>query len=1562
MVKNTYGKDWKNWRDPSRLEHHFQTKAALRFSHDREVLGTLSRREKQLTSSATTTLDWDRHNFFNVTLTGDTTFEVINPRYDSDFVLYVKKDDNSTERTLTFPSDWTWLEGSSPDALRYAEERVLIFVYYYNEEYFARFNQFSSSASGYTARDLYSFGAIGDGVTDDTEAIRAALDWGASGGENGRAIHVTSGEYLMSSGAAIISLPNYSKMAIIGDGAGAGSILVANTQGGIHINCEGSSSIVSIYDLYIPAHYEGAGPLLKVAGQYNGSGGGVDFNTLIIQNVNGTPLQRSTSRYYSLNPFIFTRLKRPYIENPRYTPGKLAFTDSVTGAVEPRDWGTALMDLSNSYGPTVIGGKLGGSADYGILMDYTGRISVQEAGEERATEGGYVHDIRITQTKNSVGYYTDTEQPGLKIDGNHFNSSYRNIVLDGAKRFRIDNNFMYANNDTRYFWSKANPGDTLLTITSDEPHRIPNLADMLVRVNFSPEDTEDTSYDTDNDGKNDVSPSGTYDVTYISTTSFSIDDPLFAALPQTGNLQVRWSTADFSDNKIINGRHGRISQNMYGFLSSRRRKHWDFEDSESVKADPVLFDIQVYGESLTARTELEPLYVGPTADFITVKLSKITGDGYDRVGYPDNMSIVDDAATRITVIDSEDSFEERNEGGLINLVPNGKFARGSKGWDASAGWTISVDATDALTLNSKARYVGPDTSNGNLYMKTPSPCEEGAPVLVEWYYKVASGTVLNHRARANFYDVDGIAIGSTSFGDSVTSTPSDWTRRSYAFTVPSGAVTFVAGVQIATSTSGTVDIDRISVMQPISVAMAEGARGEMVVSDGGATIMPSFEYEDISALAAATVPAIVTRVYTRYHTAANKLGGAWYKRVDSAPSHSLYVQDASGAYFEIDELHVTPQMAGAIGDGVTDDLAAINAAKACAKRVYLPPGSMFNCGSGPLTFNTGEGLIGSSRGVASASVDRGVAGLLFSGTGTSCIKSADETAALRYVHLSGFDIYHTGTHSHVINLKGPVGCDLINLNIETTNNGTGGIKTSRIESSPGVFISSWVNNIHNCRVRVVSGGSYGGTARPIEFDFSDSAVTSSNFTGGIGSLYQGTGGLRMVACRFDHAYAASTYQLTVRTNYASVMPVCITACQIEEGLNGLLIDHDTNDATNTTRCMVSVVGNHFRCSDADGVGGGAEITLLNTSGSSVISGPVITGNTFASTVPEPFSYNAAHWDGLVIGPNTYAVAPSSGLFDFDVHGSHTVIDRYGMLLGDGAVKLANGQTIRGVDNANMLAAINGTGPGVLFGVAAGNAPFVHGSRDADGTARRLLFGTDATNWLGLASDGTYFRPETDNTLDLGQTSNRFKTVHGVNFRVGPSSGAPTIEAGSGSPEGVVTANPASLYLDYTNGHGYTKTSGSGNTGWELNSPAVTQLLTAQSVGTGTTYTVDNTVITRRFKTLEFVVRQLSHNDASNQTIRVELSGDNGSTWTAAQVVCASSPAATVLSGSVVIHNAAAASATRVIDAKTAAHGAITNALMSVHEVTVATGYVNAVRWSPAAGSFDGGTLSLIGRN
>lgn len=47
------------------------------------------------------------------------------------------------------------------------------------------------------------------------------------------------------------------------------------------------------------------------------------------------------------------------------------------------------------------------------------------------------------------------------------------------------------------------------------------------------------------------------------------------------------------------------------------------------------------------------------------------------------------------------------------------------------------------------------------------------------------------------------------------------------------------------------------------------------------------------------------------------------------------------------------------------------------------------------------------------------------------------------------------------------------------------------------------------------------------------------------------------------------------------------------------------------------------------------------------------------------------------------------------------------------------------------------------------------------------------------------------------------------------SGGPAIKSSAGSPEGVITAVPGSYCADSTNGEGYIKKSGTGNTGWKL---------------------------------------------------------------------------------------------------------------------------------------------------
>jgi hypothetical protein len=92
---------------------------------------------------------------------------------------------------------------------------------------------------------------------------------------------------------------------------------------------------------------------------------------------------------------------------------------------------------------------------------------------------------------------------------------------------------------------------------------------------------------------------------------------------------------------------------------------------------------------------------------------------------------------------------------------------------------------------------------------------------------------------------------------------------------------------------------------------------------------------------------------------------------------------------------------------------------------------------------------------------------------------------------------------------------------------------------------------------------------------------------------------------------------------------------------------------------------------------------------------------------------------------------------------------------------------------------------------------------ADGATARILI--EPTNGHVIAG--------TDNTQRLGSTANRWSTLFANSLQIGSG---PTISTGSGSPEGVVTAAVGSLY---TNGGGststtlYVKTSGSGNTGW-----------------------------------------------------------------------------------------------------------------------------------------------------
>jgi len=153
-------------------------------------------------------------------------------------------------------------------------------------------------------------------------------------------------------------------------------------------------------------------------------------------------------------------------------------------------------------------------------------------------------------------------------------------------------------------------------------------------------------------------------------------------------------------------------------------------------------------------------------------------------------------------------------------------------------------------------------------------------------------------------------------------------------------------------------------------------------------------------------------------------------------------------------------------------------------------------------------------------------------------------------------------------------------------------------------------------------------------------------------------------------------------------------------------------------------------------------------------------------------------------------------------------------------------TFRGVDititNTASAAAstpfrIRGGAAGTteLFSVAANGYTTVPGGGFTDASLRFGNFNTGLSSVGGTRLDvvigglqaATFFADANGACFYYDRVR-----VNSIDFNVFGVARA-SIREGSGTPEGNTTANPGSLYLDYTNGKLYVKESGTGNTGW-----------------------------------------------------------------------------------------------------------------------------------------------------
>ena len=109
-----------------------------------------------------------------------------------------------------------------------------------------------------------------------------------------------------------------------------------------------------------------------------------------------------------------------------------------------------------------------------------------------------------------------------------------------------------------------------------------------------------------------------------------------------------------------------------------------------------------------------------------------------------------------------------------------------------------------------------------------------------------------------------------------------------------------------------------------------------------------------------------------------------------------------------------------------------------------------------------------------------------------------------------------------------------------------------------------------------------------------------------------------------------------------------------------------------------------------------------------------------------------------------------------------------------------------------------------------------------------------------------------------------------------------------------------------------------------------------------------------YKHLHIEVEGVSHNDGSNQALRIELSSTNGAAYGAAVSVSAGVSASVTLAGFIRVSNINSATA-----AIKHAFAALTGSVLAAAVSTNTAAAVNALRFSWAAGSFDATGSGII---